>query len=140
MARWDAKPNGLDLRGTNIKRVSVSAGTSEQDLVCDGGKFVSTSSVIPPRAYGPMIRLLASSEPISFIIGSNPLHLWIALRLAHDLYVYHRTDSQILSAEEALNSTPAGNFVVIGQPEENVMAGKMTRVPGERLCKRFGLC
>lgn len=47
----------------------------------------------------------------------------IALRVAHDLFCYHRLDSEILSASEAENlmiqdhQAPQGNIVYIGTPK-----------------------
>jgi hypothetical protein len=73
-----------------------------------------------------MLRLLSASEPLVFVAGSPP-SVSLARRLAHDLLVNHRLDSEILGAEDALRlaalgSLGDGNLVVIGSPEDNIFA------------------
>lgn len=76
------------------------------------------------RPQGPMIRLLATTAPLAMFIGTNPLHLSIATRIAHDLYTYHRIDTQIISpATDSTSLGPStfeGNHLIIGRPEDNV--------------------
>lgn len=76
------------------------------------------------RPQGPMIRLLATTAPLVIFIGTNPLHLSIATRIAHDLYTYHRIDTQIVSPASAStglgHSAFEGNHLMIGRPEDNV--------------------
>jgi hypothetical protein len=75
------------------------------------------------RAYGPMIRLLSTSAALTLVAGMDPSSRSIAQRIAHDLYVYHRLDSEILEPHDALERTARGlvrgNVVVIGGPKEN---------------------
>ena len=63
---------------------------------------------------------------MTIVVGSSPQHMSIAKRLAHDLYVYHRSDAEILSDQEALEAVALddllGNVVIIGRPEENSFA------------------
>ncbi|ORY33999.1 hypothetical protein BCR39DRAFT_518090 [Naematelia encephala] len=126
--------DGLDLRGMNIKRIEVVSAERSSTLVNVKGKgFVEdTESIVPHppapiRAYGPIIRLLATSGPITFVIGNSELHLDIVKRLAHDLFLYHRVDTRILDAMEALGHTARGTLgegsvIVLGRPEDNEYA------------------
>lgn len=83
-----------------------------------------------------MIRLLATSAPFTIVAGKpNLLHL--AKRIVHDIYLYHRTDSEIIDEWEALQRVACGtigegSLVVLGRPEENQFAAWMIaekRVP-----------
>jgi hypothetical protein len=74
-----------------------------------------------------MIRILATSAAISLIIGDSPHHLSLARRLAHDLYLYHRLDSEIIMGRDALErlmkgELGEGNLVIFGRPDENMFA------------------
>ena len=66
--------------------------------------------------------ILSSNGPITFIIShnTNSPDLSVALRLAHDLQIYHRLDSEILSESEIQTCLlsgrlPPGNIVFIGK-------------------------
>jgi len=78
-----------------------------------------------------MIRLLSSPAPLLFVVGPNPQHRQLALRLAHDVLVHHRLDSTIVSAEEALmrvaREGEEGNIVTIGTPYENTFSDWLIR-------------
>ncbi|KAG8703698.1 hypothetical protein FRC09_004002 [Ceratobasidium sp. 395] len=66
---------------------------------------------------GPLSRILTSPTAISIIIPSTPNAYYrsLALRLAHNLYVYLKLDCVILNDKEALANHPlAGSVVVIG--------------------------
>jgi hypothetical protein len=87
-----------------------------------------------------MIRLLATTAPITIVIGRTNVRLRsIAKRIAHDVYVYHRTDCEIVTDEEALRRVAAGtlsegSLVVLGGPFENRYAEWMVgqkRIPCE---------
>jgi len=85
-----------------------------------------------------MIRLLSSPGPLIFVCESQALHLDIAERLAHDVFVHHRLDSEIVSAEEGLirvaQERVSGNMVVIGTPFENAFTDwlvEQKRLPRE---------
>lgn len=75
------------------------------------------------RAYGPMIRLLSTSAALTLVAGTDPSSRSIAQRIAHDVYVYHRLDSEILEPHDALERTARGlvrgNVVVVGGPRQN---------------------
>lgn len=84
-----------------------------------------------------MIRILSSTGPLHFVVGNNPRHRDLAIRLAHDTFVHHRLDSVILSAQEALEEVGreevGGNLIVIGRPDENDFARWLfgqKRIPG----------
>ncbi|KAK4687850.1 hypothetical protein P7C73_g2265, partial [Tremellales sp. Uapishka_1] len=104
-------------RATGLARASMD---SQSDLSSLSGEVEATR----PRAYGPMIRLLSSSTPFTFIVGSNPLHRSIASRMVNDLYLYHRIDAEITSDLKGLQSIVDGTMlrgavVAIGGPWEN---------------------
>ncbi|RXK38309.1 hypothetical protein M231_04482 [Tremella mesenterica] len=113
----------LDLRSTNVKRIEITSGRGAGVFVKSKQTWEEEMSPYQPRAYGPMIRLLASTAPIAFVIGRDVQHLNIAKRLAHDLYVYQRQDSEILSDGDALlriaQDELLGSIVSIGRPEDN---------------------
>jgi hypothetical protein len=152
--RRESPAKGLDLRGMNVKRIEVITNGSREVRSRRNGTFQlewsdfpknaigkgdveSTSKPInTSRAYGPMIRLLATSAPFTIVAGKpNLLHL--AKRIVHDIYLYHRTDSEIIDEWEALQRVACGtigegSLVVLGRPEENQFAAWMIaekRVP-----------
>ncbi|KAG8701838.1 hypothetical protein FRC09_005109 [Ceratobasidium sp. 395] len=66
---------------------------------------------------GPLSRILTSSTTISIIVPSTPNAYYqsLALRLAHNLYVYLKLDCAILNDKEALaHRPPTGSVIVIG--------------------------
>ncbi|ODO08851.1 hypothetical protein L198_00585 [Cryptococcus wingfieldii CBS 7118] len=131
--KLDGPSMPLDIRGMNIKRIEIrSSATTETYIKTVTGQFALLPSLIspltPPRANGPMIRLLSSQARFSIIVpslsGEHPRHLSVAKRIAHDLYVYHRIDCEILGHQRGLERAAKqeigpGNVVVIGRPEEN---------------------
>lgn len=99
--RRESPAKGLDLRGMNVKRIEVITNGSREVRSRRNGTFQlewsdfpknaigkgdveSTSKPInTSRAYGPMIRLLATSAPFTIVAGKpNLLHL--AKRIVHD--------------------------------------------------------
>ncbi len=131
--------DSLQLHGMNVKRLAIDGydhytqaeiNNRTHPLIDRETKVVDlkTTSESPKhgvRAYGPMIRLLATSGPMVFIIPPNDsVFTSLATRLAHDLYLYHRVDSEIVMEQEALERTAhgilgRGNVVSLGRPEEN---------------------
>lgn len=85
-----------------------------------------------------MIRLLATEALFTIVYGNTPALRLLALRLAHDLMVYHRIDTEILNDSEGREKVAegliVGSLVCLGRPEENElvhwMAGEK-KVPGE---------
>ncbi|KAF8636685.1 hypothetical protein AX17_003490 [Amanita inopinata Kibby_2008] len=70
---------------------------------------------------GRLQLILSSTGPITIVVPrtSNSHELRVALRIAHDLHLFHKLDSDILDENEALRrfeatAFPAGNIVVIG--------------------------
>jgi len=148
---------GLDIRGTNVKRIDIISSSgpvasldglgqvihvryriSGSDL---GTANVQHRALAPARVYGPMIRLLCTPGPLTFVVGSSQLHLEIAKNLAHDVFVNHRLDSEIVEAQEVLiriaRQDVVGNIVIIGDPRENVVADwlvRQKRLPSEAYC------
>lgn len=130
----------LDLHGTNVRRVEITGWAAEaaqtQSLTWSktARAFVTAPTPALPRAYGPMIRLLASVGPLVLVTASSRARA-IATRYAHHLRVYHRLDTVMMSDKEALLATADGslalsNIVVIGGPEENSYAEWMMAQEG----------
>lgn len=71
---------------------------------------------------GRMHTLLATAAPLVLVVPDDTTlqTLSVALRLAHDLNVYHKLDSEIIQSSEAMQRAKAnclsvlGNMVVIG--------------------------
>ncbi|KAI0798096.1 hypothetical protein C8Q75DRAFT_34633 [Abortiporus biennis] len=82
---------------------------------------------VPIRPSGRMSAILSSSAPLNIVISNktNTRELSIALRIAHDLYLYHKLDSRILeahtSSKEIEQSTLQGNLIVIGTGVNNLL-------------------
>ncbi|WWD17332.1 hypothetical protein CI109_101772 [Kwoniella shandongensis] len=132
--RDDGPNNPLDLRGTNIRRIELVSDQSRDVLTkARNGQWTTAGPLTPPRAYGPMIRLLATRELITIVVPlSSTQHVSVATRIAHDLYVYHRVDSEIIDAQEGLEKAAKeqvgeGSIVVIGRPEDNRYAEWMIK-------------
>ncbi|OCF36867.1 hypothetical protein I316_01464 [Kwoniella heveanensis BCC8398] len=140
--RGDNPAFPLDLRGTNIKRIElrtkpmadgyrITMRKHRESWVQE--KIAQAGPLTPPRAYGPMIRILSSRGSITLIIpATSPVHRDIAKRVAHDIFVYHRMDSEIIDDREGLIRVAGerigdGSVVVIGRPEENLYANWMVK-------------
>ncbi|WWC89334.1 uncharacterized protein L201_004255 [Kwoniella dendrophila CBS 6074] len=137
----------LDLRGTNIKRIELKSRlTPEEDHTKQlfprtnyGDQWIENylslplpGPITPPRAYGPLIRILSSTHPITIISPNSTRTLNIAKRIAHDLYVYQRLDSEIIDDQEGLlrvasETLGVGNLVIIGRPEDNLFSDWMIK-------------
>lgn len=70
---------------------------------------------------GRMQAILSSAAPLVLVVSDQPSShtLCVALRIAHDLQKYHKLDSEILRASEAMLRATAdglgkGNIVLIG--------------------------
>ncbi|OWZ69635.1 hypothetical protein AYX14_04968 [Cryptococcus neoformans] len=127
----------LDIRGMNVRRIEIKPLQSSQHfqtyIRCRPHGFSPVNNSVlgplaPPRAYGPMIRILSSPASFHLVIPSageaQPQHLSIAKRIAHDLYVYHKADCEIISDQEGLELVAQGqigpgSIIVIGRPEDN---------------------
>lgn len=70
-----------------------------------------------------MIRLLATEDVIRIVRGCTPKLRSLASRIAHDIYLNHRIDVEILEPEEAIKRVAekkiVGSMVCLGRPEEN---------------------
>ncbi len=101
------------------------------------------------RSYGPMIRILSGTAPLIFVVGtgsaSRAASASIAARLAHDVLVYYRLDTEILTDDHTLRLQAEGllgegNIVVIGSPRDNLFARWMiTNTPSPSLYCRKGM-
>ncbi|WVW83889.1 hypothetical protein I302_105911 [Kwoniella bestiolae CBS 10118] len=140
--RGDDPAKPLDLRGMNVKRIElISAHTGQKEVLTRSSKhgewyteadMAIAGPLTPPRANGPMIRFLSSAGPIVVVCSDIPTHQSIAKRISHDLYLYHRIDTEIMYDREALVRVARGdvgesNLVVLGRPEENLFANWMIR-------------
>jgi hypothetical protein len=90
------------------------------------------------RAYGPMIRLLATEAVFTIVYGNTLVLKHLAHRLAHDLLVYHRIDSELLDGSEGETRVAegriAGSLVCLGKADENELVDwmvKQDKIPGE---------
>ena len=80
---------------------------------------------VEPR--GRLLNFLSSDGPIIIVIPSHdkyPGILSIALRIAHNLFVYHKLDAEIWADEEAISRVvdserTIGYIVSIGNAQEN---------------------
>jgi hypothetical protein len=155
---------GLSLHSTNIRRIEVTgwaqgatgtdadADAEAQVLVREDGQWrpdTRPRPIPPVRAYGPMIRLLATEGTITLVVpdqtegggspsASSAALLGLALQYADDLRTYHRIDVVIATATEALHAVAEdalpGNIVAYGRPEENRFVDwlvRQERTPGE---------
>lgn len=125
-----AGDGGLDLHGTNIKRIEVTGytqGEAPTTFELENGEWAPSSAPLPPpRAYGPVIRLLSSRAPIVLVVpeaSDSPLRSF-AVRYANDLFTYHRVDVNILGDGDALRavadgSLGSGSVVALGRPDQN---------------------
>ncbi|KIR74352.1 hypothetical protein I310_01959 [Cryptococcus deuterogattii CA1014] len=133
----DQTAEPLDIRGMNVRRIEIKSLQSSQHfqtyVKCRPYGFspVNNSVLGPlaaPRAYGPMIRILSSPASFLLVIPSSKedqsQHLSIAKRIAHDLYVYHKADCEIIPDHEGLERVAKGqigpgSIIIIGRPENN---------------------
>ncbi|KAI0698480.1 hypothetical protein BC835DRAFT_1268955 [Cytidiella melzeri] len=80
---------------------------------------------VPIQPSGRMSKILSSNGPIMLVIPhKSEQHVNTAVRLAHDLDVYHKLFAEIMDAPEALTRLDSGslgeaNIVVIGGPENS---------------------
>lgn len=136
------KREGLDLHGTNVRRVEVvgwgqaQGKQATQSLVWSKAERAFIPDLSPSsrtrgsRAYGPVMRLLASPAQLTLVVPSTSSSSScrarsIATHYAHDLRVYHRLDARIMGDEDALRavadgSIGPGSVVVLGAPDQNV--------------------
>lgn len=148
------------LRGTNVRSVTFTDRGVKTTLKRDRSVWVNmvseqvrhhseligqddAESLTPPRAYGPMIRILATTAPLIIVQGYTQSLRSLARRIAHDVYVHHRIDVEILDPRQALERLAMmqnlGNVVCVGRPEENEAVEWMLaqrRIPRERTPKR----
>lgn len=148
----------LEVKGTNVARISYQStrsGVRTKYMVTGPGCRLaaipdapaSTAEVkpLPPvnefefrrRHSGPMVRLLDSAGPIAVIVDPSQHRCYsIALRYAHDLFVYHRLSFDILTVPEARSQLSQGglrgNVVMIGRPDQNEFVRDLVSKEGER--------
>jgi hypothetical protein len=90
------------------------------------------------QSSGRMQNILTSSGPLIIVVPFNYHHreMSAALRLAHDLNLYHRLDSSIILSSEAVTASAEtlnqGNVVAIGNDASLVLrqrGGPWTSAP-----------
>jgi len=109
---------------SSIPVLPGSAGLTYFGLV-DGAAWEANTSQQSGRSH-PRSRIqniLSSPDSIVFVVSDDTKSrgLSVALRLAHDLHVYHRLDSEIMAQSKAqvlleTGGLPPGNLVYIGDP------------------------
>ncbi|PFH45661.1 hypothetical protein AMATHDRAFT_200381 [Amanita thiersii Skay4041] len=89
---------------------------------------ITAQSSLPPTQPSGRLQLILSptSGPLTLIVPTKHKEqsshvLSVASRLAHDLFLYHKLDTDILDEDEAFHriergNFPAGNAVIIGEP------------------------
>jgi len=82
-----------------------------------------------PSVFGRAQSILMSPGPLTIIVPekTSTRELSIALRIAHDLGVYHRLDAAIVQGSEIRSSWESGvlqpgNLIVIGRPNSSFAA------------------
>ncbi|ORX36656.1 hypothetical protein BD324DRAFT_626687 [Kockovaella imperatae] len=81
---------------------------------------------------GPVLRILASRGPIVIAHGNDDRSLSLAKRIAHDLFVYHRIDAEIITSDEASKNeyhpvSGQGNIIVLGKKWKDPDESESTR-------------
>lgn len=86
-----------------------------------------------------MIRLLATEAVFTIVYGNTPALKLLALRIAHDLLVYHRIDTEILDDieghERIAEGLIGGSLLCLGRSQENEAVEWMIgqkKIPGEQ--------
>ncbi|KXN90500.1 hypothetical protein AN958_04172 [Leucoagaricus sp. SymC.cos] len=149
---FSASAGTITVRATNVKRFSVSWLPDRISVFSIGGDniFLDKASQRTPFHFGrdpsslkwtvcaqlkaqvpsPPTRIqffLSTSGPINFILstsgeGNKRNFESLPFRLAHDLYIYHRLDSEIVQDHELVNGSkidwPEGNIVLVGRMKD----------------------
>ncbi|KAF7311632.1 hypothetical protein MKEN_01066400 [Mycena kentingensis (nom. inval.)] len=82
-------------------------------------KAADASIALHPQPFGRIQSFLSSSAPFQLVL-LDAGHLPFALRIAHDLYTYHRLDSEILVGADTMQTAHNGNVLVIGETSSEV--------------------
>jgi len=113
------------------QRLPLSLPLSESEavsrFVLNGSSWQTqtdfTTALIQPS--GRLSNILTSSGPLTFVIPDKDIAVALsgALRLSHDLDVYHKLDTEIINASEALERVKShtlghGNIVTLGKNNE----------------------
>ncbi|KAM0787030.1 hypothetical protein ACM66B_006296 [Microbotryomycetes sp. NB124-2] len=103
--------------------------TFAQKDITPSTKWTMTERAMPARRYGPLQSILKTSKPLLIVTGTlNKLdvpHLVsVAQRVAHDVLVYARLDSEFVTDTELLQdleSTYGRNLVLLGDSYQNAL-------------------
>ncbi|KAI0371785.1 hypothetical protein BV20DRAFT_1066969 [Pilatotrama ljubarskyi] len=135
----EVEQEAIRVRTSNVKAFSIRIGSlpsvahnkpfiiDGQQVELDEGTWdindfpYSHGEISSPSPSGRMASVLTSAGPLAIVIPTKQQspELSAALRLAHNLNVYHKLDAEILDDQEALQrfqeaSPPSGNVIVIG--------------------------
>ncbi|KAK0197474.1 hypothetical protein F5146DRAFT_48465 [Armillaria mellea] len=108
-------------------------------------KVWKTSNHSEIQLSGRMQAILSSNGPIVLVIpddtGTYPQELSVARRIAHDLGLYHRLDTEIIRSSEAFDPDflSQGNIVAIGN-EASASFMQNKRLPFETKCSQILPC
>jgi hypothetical protein len=140
--QWETEPRGERgmFHGMNVRRFSyqptqstgVKIMTQAKGVWEEGTRAEAEVEAAGTRRYGPMIRLLATSGPMTIVANPSHATAWsIAVRYARDLYLYHRVVVNILTDTTALDDISKdslrGNLVIIGRPDENAFTAHLLK-------------
>jgi hypothetical protein len=142
--QWEGEPRGEKgmFHGMNVRRFSYQPvrGGAKRIMTQTNGIWSESGDDFSPddrvRRYGPMIRLLASQGPMNIIADPSNSSAWsVALRYAHDLYLYHRIAVNVLSDDKALQHMTKdelfGNLVTVGRSDENRFTAFIAHLLGQ---------
>ncbi|TDL27220.1 hypothetical protein BD410DRAFT_713943 [Rickenella mellea] len=103
--------------GVSVHLLFYVASTAQGSQSEEPGRRQKRS--IPP---GRLLNILESSTPLSIVVPDvdrYPMALSVALRIAHNLAVYHQLDAEILTDSEAIEyvthgTLSSGNLIIVG--------------------------
>ncbi|KAF8894431.1 hypothetical protein BD779DRAFT_1501027 [Infundibulicybe gibba] len=149
--RFSVQPPLYGLRSIQVDDSQISLPPQLDDpvhlvLVCSRSWQIETHQIPPPQPSSRIQAMLTSDGPIVFVVpDSDTSHeLSVALRISHDLSLYHRLDSHIMRNSEALTqlstgSLPSGNIVVLGNPSMSFIRKILARNETSFMCRNSHL-
>ncbi|KAH6918772.1 hypothetical protein BKA70DRAFT_28649 [Coprinopsis sp. MPI-PUGE-AT-0042] len=115
-------------------KIDLTPQASSVYFVREKGKW-QVSSALRPVVPTRLQTILTSPRPLTFVhAGSSDggRAFSLAVRLSHDLQVYHRLDAEIVDEDEAIDRSSkgdwgAGNIVVIGSPSSRFVSAVLAK-------------
>jgi hypothetical protein len=123
----------LSIDGTSIRSDQLSSNEIEVVKIDGTWKLQTHPSSGFLQRSGRLQSVLTTSGTITLMIPEHDEHtLSIALRIAHDLNLYHKLDAQIAThteiAEQRIRSSP-GNVFIIGRPSDSFIRDFLNEGP-----------